>query len=175
MKMVLRFSALVGVGFLACIGLLAAAEPAGAPADVAVARTRKSVRMLDDIYKTAIVLITDKYVNSKDDFPAGGAAVEWFKQISQKGWHDVRLLDATGQPESATNVAKDDFEREGIKSLKLGKDFVEKVEKRDGKYYLRAMTPVPVVMKKCALCHPHYTQAKPGEAIGALSYTLAIE
>ena len=39
--------------------------------DPAAERTRKTVKMLDDIYKTAVVLITDKYVESEDDFPAG--------------------------------------------------------------------------------------------------------
>ena len=43
--------------------------------DQALERTRKTIRMLDDIYKAAVVLITDKYVNDKDDFPAGSAAI----------------------------------------------------------------------------------------------------
>lgn len=37
----------------------------------AVARARKTVKMLDDIYKSTIVLVTDKYVNKKEDYPAG--------------------------------------------------------------------------------------------------------
>jgi hypothetical protein len=36
-------------------------------------------------------------------------------------------------------------------------------------------TPIPVVLKKCTLCHPAYEKAKPGEPIGALGYTIAIE
>lgn len=31
--------------------------------DAAVARTRKQVQMLDDLYKTAIVLVTENYVD----------------------------------------------------------------------------------------------------------------
>jgi hypothetical protein len=40
---------------------------------------------------------------------------------------------------------------------------------------LRAITPVPVVMQKCVMCHEHYRDAKPGEAIGAISYSVPIE
>ncbi len=56
-----------------------------------------------------------------------------------------------------------------------GETFVEQVQPRDGQRYLRAATPIPVVMKKCVMCHEHYADAKPGQAIGALSYTLKIE
>ena len=143
--------------------------------DVAIERTRKTVKMLDDIYKTAVVLITDKYVNDEDDFPAGAAAVAWFEAINKKGWHEVRLLDATGEPYDDDNTARDDFDREAIKQLKAGKDYYEQVEQKSGKPYLRAATPIPVVMKKCTMCHPHYEDAKKGEPIGLLSYTLPIE
>jgi len=145
------------------------------PTNDAISRARKNVRMLDDVYKTTVVLITDKYVNTENDFPAGSAAVELFKQISKKGWHDVRLLDATGKPVAATNVAGDDFERDGIKRLKAGQGYAERIEQRDGKHYLRAITPIPVVMKKCVMCHPNYADAKKGEPIGALSYRIEIE
>ena len=145
------------------------------PTSEAINRARKNVRMLDDVYKTTVVLITDKYVNTENDFPAGSAAIELFKQISKKGWHDVRLLDATGKPTASTNVAMDDFERDGIKRLQSGQAYYDRVEERGGKHYLRAITPIPVVMKKCVMCHPHYANAKKGEPIGALSYRIEIE
>ncbi|MCS6976020.1 MAG: DUF3365 domain-containing protein [Gemmatales bacterium] len=151
------------------------AGDAASPDPAAVERARKTVRMLDDVYKSAIVLITDKYVHSKDDYPAGRIAVRWFDGISKKGWHEVRLIDATGEPYSPTNVAKDEFDKEGLKILKSGKDFHDKVVVEDGKPYLRAITPVPVVMDKCVLCHAHYKQAKKGEPIGALTYKVLIE
>ena len=131
--------------------------------------------MLDDVYKTAVVLITDKYVHTEDDFPAGSAAVAWFDAISKKGWHEVRLLDATGKPHDEKNTARDDFDREAIKQLKAGKAFYDQVEETDGKRVLRAATPVPVVLKKCIMCHDHYADAKPGEPIGILSYSVPIE
>ena len=67
--------------------------------DAALERTRKTVRMLDDIYKTTVVLITEHYVNDEDDLPAGTAAIALFDAIKKKGWHEVRLLDAKpGEP-----------------------------------------------------------------------------
>jgi hypothetical protein len=54
------------------------------PDDPAVKRARKTVRMLDDIYKTAIVLITDKYVNTKKDYPAGRAAIKWLQDVGRR-------------------------------------------------------------------------------------------
>jgi hypothetical protein len=154
------------------VGRMTGAEPADDPA---VARARKTVMMLDDVYKTAVVLITDKYVNDEDDFPAGSAAIAWFDAINQKGWHEVRLLDATGMPHDAKNTARDEFDRQAIQQLKAGKTFYEQVEEKDGKRTLRAATPVPVVMKKCVMCHEHYADAKAGEPIGLLSYRVPIE
>jgi hypothetical protein len=161
-------------------GLLLSAEPAAqekkdSSSTAAVERTRKTVRMLDDVYKTAVVLITDKYVNDEKDFPAGSAAIALFEAIEKKGWHGVRLIDVTGEPYDAKNVAKDAFEKEGVRQLKAGKNYFEEVIEKDGKPFLRAMTPVPVVMQKCVMCHPNYADAKKGAAIGAISYTLPIE
>lgn len=158
-------------------GILLSAEPSRkkVPSPEAQERARKTVRMLDDVYKTAVVLITDKYVNDDDDFPAGSAAIALFGEIGKKGWHEVRLLDVTGEPYDAKNVAKDDFEKQGVSQLKAGKDYYEQIVEKDGKPFLRAMTPVPVVMQKCVLCHPHYADAKKGAAVGAISYTLPIE
>ncbi|MCA9154392.1 MAG: DUF3365 domain-containing protein [Pirellulaceae bacterium] len=141
----------------------------------AVERTRKQVRMLDDIYKTAVVLITTHYVEEETDLSAGSAAKALFSAIKEKGWHDARLIDATGNPYNDENVAKDEFEKQAIEKLKNGESYVDEVVVKDGKPYLRAATIVPVVMQKCTLCHPHYEQAKKGAAIGAIGYTLPIE
>jgi hypothetical protein len=131
--------------------------------------------MLDDIYKTAVVLITDRYVHEEDDFAAGSAAVALFKAIKEKGWHDARLVDATGQPYNDENVPQDAFEKDAIKALKSGKKDFEQVIQEDGEHFLRAATPVPVVLKKCAICHPHYNDIKEGQPIGAIVYKLKIE
>lgn len=147
----------------------------GAPRKAAVNRARETVKMLDDVYKNAVVLITDKYVNDEDDFPAGSAAIELFSRISKKGWHVVELLDATGEPYDPDNVASDDFEKKGIAELKGGKDYYEEVQKKDGAWVLRAVTPIPVVMQKCTMCHENYKKAKKGEPIGVLAYEIPIK
>jgi hypothetical protein len=171
---------LVAVVFASLAGVFsrAADEPGAAGAkkpDRALERTRKTVRMLDDIYKSAVVLITDKYVNDDKDFPAGSAAIALFKAVKEKNWHEVKLLDVSGEPYNDENVAKDDFEREALRKFKAGESYVDRVEKRGDDRYLRAATPLPVVLEKCAMCHENYKQAKPGQAIGMLSYTLKIE
>ncbi|MEE3367747.1 MAG: DUF3365 domain-containing protein [Planctomycetota bacterium] len=145
------------------------------PSKTAVDRSRKTVKMLDDIYKTTVVLVTTHYVNDDDDLPAGTAAKALFAAIKKKGWHEVRLLDVTGEPYSDDNVASDDFDKQAVKQIKFGRPYVEQVVSRDGKSYLRAATSIPVVLKKCTMCHENYKNAKPGEAIGLLSYTIPIE
>ncbi len=148
---------------------------AESPKPEAVDRAREQVKMLDDIYKTAVVLITDKYVEEATDLSAGSAAMALFDVIDKKGWHRVRLVDATGDPYAAKNVAKDDFEKQGIERLRKGEAFVDTVVEEDGKPYLRALTPIPVVMQKCTLCHPHYADVPQGQIIGALSYRVPIK
>lgn len=177
MKTIRRLSLLLPLVAVAvvCLFLSSAGSAEKEEKDPAVERTRKTVRMLDDIYKTAVVLITEHYVNDEDDLPAGTAAIALFDAINKKGWHEVRLLDATGEPYDDKNVARDAFDRDAIKQLKGGKSFVDQVEKKDGKRYLRAATPIPVVMKKCVMCHENYADVKKGEPIGLLSYTIEIE
>lgn len=168
------------LGVLALLGLAAALEHRlnadnPAQADPAVERTRKQVRMLDDLYKTAVVLITEHYVKTDDDLPAGSAAKALFASMKKKGWHEVRLVDATNEPIMASNAPADDFEKTAIKRLLEGKAGHEQVVEKDGKRYLRSATPVPVVLKKCVMCHAHYEKVPEGRAIGALAYTLPIE
>jgi hypothetical protein len=143
--------------------------------DPALERTRKQVRILDDVYKTAIVLITDNYVTEASDLAAGAAFQKLFSAMKEKGHHEVRLLDATGEPYDADNTPRDDFEKAAIKALKEGKPFYEQIVQKDAKRFLKVATPIPVVLKKCTLCHPAYEKAKQGEPIGALGYTIAIE
>ncbi len=166
---------------MAVAGVLAVAmgwvtpNGSGDEPDPAVERTRKTVRMLDDVYKTAVVLITDKYVHDEGDFPAGSAAIALFDVIRKKGWHDVRLLDVSGEPYNDANVPRDVFEKEAARQLLNGQNYVEKIESTSDGRYLRAATAIPVVMPKCAMCHPHYKDVPTGRAVGMLSYRLRIE
>jgi len=143
--------------------------------DPAVARTRKQVLMLDDLYKTAIVLVTENYVDESSDLAAGSAFQKLFEAMRKKGHHDVRLLDATGQPYNEKNTPRDAFEKSAIAALKGGQPYYEEVVNDGGKRYLKAATPIPVVMKKCTLCHPAYEKVAAGQPIGALGYTIAVE
>lgn len=130
--------------------------------------------MLDDIYKGGIVLITKHYVNEEDDLAAGSAFQKLFAIAKDKGWHEVRLLDATGDPYETDNVPRDGFEKDSVAKLLDGQTFVEKVVEKDGKRFLLATTPIPVVMDKCVMCHDHYADVPAGKPIGALSYRVPI-
>lgn len=144
-------------------------------ADPALAAARQQLHMLDDLYKTAIVLITEHYVNKETDLSGATAAKALFSAMKEKGHHEVRLIDATGTPYNDENLAKDKFEKKAVEELKTGKATYEQVETHDDGRYLRFATAVPVVMDKCVMCHESYKDAKPGEAIGALTYTLKIQ
>ena len=159
--------------FAAAAWSMAADKPI--KSDPALERARREVKMLDDLYKTAVVLITDKYVEDGASAPAGVAAKAIFATMKKNGWHEARLVDATGKPANEDNAPSDDFEKEAIKQLKAGKPYYEQVVTQDGVRHLRAATIVPVVLEKCAICHAHYKDAKKGEAIGAIAYKLKIE
>lgn len=151
-------------------------EPAkSSEKDAAVERTRKTVRMLDGIYKNAIVIVTTHYVSEKNDVPAGQAFKELFNAAKDNKWHEVRLLDATGDPYEPANAPESDFEKRAIKKIKAGESYVDEVVEVDGKRYLKAATAIPVVMKKCVMCHENYAKVPAGQAIGALGYTVPIE
>lgn len=146
-----------------------------ADGDPAVERAREQVKMLDDIYKTAVVAITDKYVQKEGDLAAATVAMALFDAMKQKGWHASRLIDATGQPYDDKNVAKDEFEKAAVKALVSGKPYYEQVVKVDGKTRLRAATPVPVVMKKCTMCHENFKTVKEGVPVGVLTYDVPVK
>ena len=143
--------------------------------DPAVQRTIRQVKMLDDIYKGGIVLITENYVNGDEDLPAGTAFKKLFEAAKKKGWHEVRLVDATGEPYSDENVAISDFEKRAIKELKAGKAFVDETVTEQDQRYLLAATPIPVVMEKCTMCHSNYDFDDKGVVIGALTYRIPID
>lgn len=143
--------------------------------DIAVDRTRREVKMLDGIYKGGIVLITEHYVTGNEDLPAGTAFKMLFETARKNGWHEVRLVDATGEPYSEENVAKTDFEKRAIKRLKAGESFVDETVVEKNQRYLLAATPIPVVMEKCTMCHSNYDMGQKGAVIGALTYRVPID
>ncbi len=155
------------------VGVVAAKAWAGDTLNAGeLQRARREVKLLDDIYKGAIVLITKHYVKETSDLPAGEAFKVLFADMKEKGWHEVRLLDASGEPINEQNRPQDGFERKAIEALLAGKPYYEEVANKDNKEFLRAATPIPVVMEKCTMCHENYRGKK---IIGALAYMLPLE
>lgn len=137
----------------------------------ALERTREKVKMLDDLYKTAVVSITSKYVEQQADVPAAAVAKEVFEAMHKKGWHSGRLVDATGKPKNKENLPQTEFEKKAIAEIKDGKAYYEEVGNADGKPVLRAATIVPAVMKQCTVCHG----GKEGRLLGAIIYEVPIK
>ncbi|MHC4138447.1 MAG: c-type heme family protein [Planctomycetota bacterium] len=133
---------------------------------------RKTVRMLDDLYKTYIVLITEEYVDDPSVLPAATLSKRVFKSMNKKGWHKARLLDATGTPFNPENNPRDAFERDAINAMISGRTYFEKIEKIEGKDHLRAVTSVHAVMKGCISCHP---SSRIGDLLGGIAYDIPLE
>lgn len=136
-----------------------------------VARARKQVQVLDDLYKTAVVSITGRYVSEQDEQPAALVAKDVFGAMDKKGYHKARLVDASGNPQNAENRASTPFEKKAIEAIQGGKPYIDQVAEVDGRKVLQAATIVPAVMPQCAKCHG----VKEGELLGAIVYELPIE
>lgn len=83
---------------LSALVLAAAAGAATAEDDPAVARTVEQVKMLDALYKTAVVLITEHYVENPSSISAATASKLLFAEMKKNGFHEVRLLGLTDHP-----------------------------------------------------------------------------
>jgi hypothetical protein len=140
--------------------------------DPAVERARAQVKMLDDLYKNAVVSITKTYVDVQDDRPAIMVAKEIFGAMQKQGWHSARLVDATGDPMNEDNSPQTDFEKEASRLIRSGKPYYDQVVGQGEERRLLAATVVPVVMKKCATCH---AGKKMGEVLGFLRYDVPIK
>jgi len=148
------------------------AETILAAEDPAITRTRQQALMLDDLYKTVIVLVTEHYVKDPSILSAASAGKAIFAAMKEKGWHEVRLVGLTDVINNPENKPADDFEKTAKKKLLAGDGSYEEVISKDGKRYLRIATPVPVVMEKCVMCHANFKGNKGN--IGTLAYTLPL-
>ena len=149
-----------------------AADEKGSKADkAAVERTREQVKMLDDLYKTAVIGINDTYVKQQQDIPAAKVAAKVFDAMRKKGYHDARLIDVSGDPKNKANSAKTTFEKAAAEKILGGEAYVEEIGEKDGKPVLRVATTVPAVSKSCAGCHG----VKVGDKLGAIVYELPIK
>lgn len=156
------FSAFISVGI---------AQRSAAPAaasDARLDRTRQQVRMLDDLYKTTVVLVTEHYVITAKTLSAATAAKALFSEMDKKGWHQVRLVGLTDKLINKQNAPADAFESAAGKRILAGEASHEAVVAENGKQYLRYATPLPVVMEKCVMCHPQWKGEKGN--VGSLMY-----
>jgi len=156
------------IGFI----LIFNAQTLLAAEDPAISRTRQQVLMLDDLYKTVIVLVTEHYVDDPSTLSAASAGKALFAAMKDKGWHEVRLVGLTDVITNPENKPQDPFERTAKKKLLAGSSSYEQVVEIDGKRYLRMATAVPVVMEKCVMCHANFKGNKGN--IGALAYTVPL-
>ena len=142
-----------------------------APDPAAVERTRDTVKLLDDLHKGYVVNITAVYVRAREVTPAATIVKKVFAHMEKNGHGTGRLIDATGKPFLAENVAKTDFEKRAVVAIKGGKAYFDEVGTKDGKPVLRAATVVPAVMPACLNCH---SNVKEGDVMGSLIYELPI-
>ncbi len=149
----------------------AAGLAANGPA-LSVEQARREVRLLDDLYKSAIVYINDVYVEDANSVAAGETARDLFAAMKAKGWHDARLVDATGKPLNEENEPQNAFEKTAVKKILGGETYCDEVVREDGRDYLRAATLVPVINDKCVLCHPGN---KVGDVLGVVSYKIPLK
>lgn len=144
------------------------AEQAAVSSDPELERTRNEVKMLDDLFKNAIVLIDHTYVKKPDDVAAATAGKALFAVLKKDGWCDVRLLGLTDVIGDQDDVPRGTFEQTAAKKLVAGDTWYEEVTEKDGKRYLRVATAIPVVSENCVMCHANFKGNKGN--IGALSY-----
>jgi hypothetical protein len=140
--------------------------------DPALARTREQVKMLDDLYKNAVVSITSRYVEGQGKQPAIMVAQDVFGAMKKQGWHSAKLVDASGEPLNDENSPQTDFEKDAAKAVNSGQPYFERVVGDGNDRRLLAATVVPVVMKRCASCHTH---KKVGEVLGFIRYDIPVK
>ena len=163
----------LALGLVAAVGLAGGVAfslraAAGVPTDdAALERTRAQAKMLDDLFKVAVVDITNRYEGP----PAAKVAKTIFTAAKAKKYFEARLLDVTGAPQNEANVPQDDFEKRAAKAIAGGEPYFEEVVGQGDSRRLRAATVVPAVLPRCASCHG----VKTGDLLGFLSYDLPVK
>lgn len=155
-----------GVALAAAAG--AEGEPSAPPVRVSLAEGRRMTRMMDDIYKVAVITTHKMYVLD----PGTPAAVIWAKQVirqvQSKGWPEARILSAVERPLNPENHPADAFERQAVQAFRSGKPSYEKVEPGA----LRYATEIRITDKTCLTCHVHN---KEGDLVGGVSYRVLLD
>lgn len=145
-----------------------AADPPATPVRYPLAEAKRTLRMMDDIYKIGVLTTHSMYVRE----PGTAAAVTWakqvIKQVRAKGWPDSHVFDATGRALNPENSPQDAFEKDALAAFRAGKTTFERVEGDR----LRYASSIPTVDESCVTCH---VRSKVGELAGGVSYTALIE
>ena len=136
-------------------------------ADPALERTREQVKMLDELYKNAVVSITNKYNGP----PAIKVAMDVFATMEKSGWHKAKLVDASGTPQNEANLPRTDFEKRAAAAMRAGKPYFEEVDGNGPGRKLYAATVVPAVTRKCATCHG----VNKGDLLGFIRYEILVK
>jgi hypothetical protein len=157
------------VAVCAVVALRPASRPAAAAEDdPALGRAREHVKMVDSLYKNAVVAVTDLY---KEGPPAIMVAKRVFKAMREDGWHDTRLVDVTGNPLNEANVPATDFEKRAAEAIRAGQAYYEEVAGEGAERHLLAATVVPAVHRRCASCHG----VDEGDLLGFLRYDVTVK
>lgn len=135
--------------------------------DPALERARAQVKMLDDLYKTAVVSITERYQRGQ---PAIMVAKDVFGAMSKAQHHSARLVDASDSPLGVDNSPTTDFEKRAAEAMKRGDSYIDEVVGDGKNRRLLAATIVPAVHKRCAECHG----VEEGDLLGFIRYDLPI-
>jgi hypothetical protein len=136
-------------------------------ADPALDRARQQAKMLDELYKNAVVSITNKY----DGPPAIKVAKDLFAAMEKGGWHKAKLVDVTGAPQNEANLPQTGFEKRAAVAITAGKPYFEEVAGSGRDRTLQVATVVPAVTKKCASCHG----VKTGDLLGFIRYEIPVK
>lgn len=166
-----------GLGGLAVAAALALAPSTFAPrpvladepkeADPDLEEARREVKMLDELYKTAVVSITERYQRGQ---PAIMVAMDIFKAMESGRYHSARLVDATESPLGVDNSPKTDFETRAAEAMRAGKTYMDEVVGQGDDRRLLAATVVPAVHARCAQCHG----VEKGDLLGFIRYEIPI-
>jgi hypothetical protein len=117
------------------------------PLRLPLPEARRTVRMMDDIYKAGVISTHRMYVQD----PGTASAVAWAKQVLKevkaKGWPETRIFTTSERPMNPENRAADPFERDAGLAFNQGKASFERVEGG----VLRYATPVRATEKSCLL------------------------
>mgnify|MGYP005852880829 CR=1 FL=1 len=123
--------------------------------------------MLDALYKTAVVSITDKYQRGQ---PAIMVAKDVFAAMEASGHHSARLVDASQSPLGEGNEPESDFEKRAAEAMRNKQTYLEEVVGEGEDRRLLAATVVPAVHRRCAACHG----VEEGDLLGFIRYEIPI-